>query len=58
MAVPSGVPGTYANAGHAPGHAPQPTHSISTAPEMVHEGRVITKASPHPHRKAAADAQL
>ncbi len=40
ITVASGVPGSYANAGHAPGHAPQPTHSISTAPEMVNEGRV------------------
>ena len=40
ITVSTGVPGSYANAGHAPGHAPQPTHSISTAPEMVNEGRV------------------
>lgn len=26
--------------GHAPGRAPQPVHSISTAPEMITEGQV------------------
>ena len=35
-----GVPSSYAYNNHVPGHAPQPVHSISTAPAMITEGRV------------------
>jgi len=39
QAPPTGAAGGY-GFGNAPGRAPQPVHSISTAPEMITEGLV------------------